>query len=322
MSDILEDLWEQYATRARALIEDPPGADPFENPIDESIRWQIQRNPTFAPQAPETASLATLQLPELFSGEAAAPLAFVTVNPSYGGREIFPTVALLENIGPHALAGWFETRFAPEPSDTPMRHGRRQVRGKQPNPPACWDLIPDADDLKVVGRSQTTWTKLDWATIQCFPALSQAQQLAPLGRAARIFDIVPWKFAMWRKVNAELKRRFLDAGTPWLKRALDAHAPKVIVACGEDVRRRMRAMSGPSSDVPEYKAGGPQYGWFALDTADGVRRVRWFGIGHPGAPAVKDYSTQRFVDIFRRDIGLIAPHVREALAHVPGSASS
>lgn len=57
MLEILNDLWSQYAERARLLLENPLHAAPLQNPIDESIRWQIHRDPIFATQCPRASNL-------------------------------------------------------------------------------------------------------------------------------------------------------------------------------------------------------------------------------------------------------------------------
>jgi hypothetical protein len=327
--EILNDLWQQYAERARPLLEHPPGGVPLENPIDESIRWQIQHDPTFAPKATGQATLATLQLPELCSGEATAPLVFVTINPSYDGREVFPTIAHLAEHGAEGIEWWFERRFVPKWGDVPLRHGRRPVRGKFPNPPTYWIRAQDHRGLPIIkGRTQTsTWGRLDSATRLCFDVLTPEQQEAPLGRAARLFDLVPWKFAKWGEVKPhrqppERKQQFLAEGAHWLRLGLDEHQPVVIIACGGDVRRKMREMDGTASEVPVYAPGGPQCGWFRINTPLGPKRVRWFGVAHPAARQVSDPLEQRHVYPFERDIRALAPCVRAALVGAPHAGCS
>lgn len=324
MLEILNELWQQYAERARVLLEHSPGDVPLEDPIDESIRWQIQHDPIFAPKAAEQATLATLQLPELCSGEVTAPLVFVTINPSYDGREVFPTIAHIGEHGAEAIEQWFERRFAPEWADVPLRHGRRPVRGKSPNPPTYWIHGQNHRGQPVIkGRTQTsTWGRLDSATRLCFGELTPEQQEAPLGRAARLFDLVPWKFAKWGEVKPhkqppERKEQFLAEGAQWLRRGLDKHQPTVIIACGGDVRRKMREMDGTESEVPGYAAGGPQCGWFRVNTPLGPKRVRWFGVAHPAARQVFDPVKQCHVYPFERDIQALAPRVRAALVGAP-----
>ena len=314
MLEILNELWRQYTERARVLLEHPPTDLPLADPIDESIRWQIRRDPIFAPHAPNQATLATLQVPELCSGERAAPLAFVTINPSYDGREVFPSITHIAEHGAGALEQWFEQRFAPTSNDIPLRHGRRPVRGKFPNPPTYWTHGNDHRGRPVIkGRTQkSTWDRLDVATRLCLGELTPEQQQAPLGRAARLFDLVPWKFAKWGKLEPPRKEQFLAEGAQWLRRGLDQHQPKVIIACGQDVRRKMREMDGTETQVPAYAAGGPQSGWFRLNTPQGPKSVPWFGVPHPAARQVLDPVTRRKVDPFDRDIRAIAPSVRAA----------
>ena len=86
----------------------------------------------------------------------------------------------------------------------------------------------------------------------------------------------------------ERAQQLLNAGAEWLWRGIEDHEPRVIIACGTDVRRKMREMDGAGSEIPEYQPGTPQSGWFRISTSRGQQRVRWFGVPHPTTRPILD----------------------------------
>ncbi|MDF2435336.1 MAG: hypothetical protein JWP44_4967, partial [Mucilaginibacter sp.] len=205
-------------------------------------------------------------------------------------------------------------RFAPETGDFPMRYGRRYVPRRGRNPPTVWERRVVRDVTKIIGRSQKTWGALERSTLQFFENFTEAQNQAPLGRAARLLDIVPWKFAEWGRVNNALKEQLLELGAPWLRQALEANCPKAIIACGQDVRCKMHELD---AEAPAYIPDSAQCGWFNIDTPQGRRRVPWFGVCHPSSWPVENPAYGEggpLIDAFKRDIKAIVPYVREALS--------
>lgn len=83
-------LWQDFVARASRLAAGTPGRDA----IDATISWQLHGH---ADHAGSPMATSELQLPELYSG---CPwrygehwVAFVGLNPSLDGEELYPTLA-------------------------------------------------------------------------------------------------------------------------------------------------------------------------------------------------------------------------------------
>jgi hypothetical protein len=291
MLEVAAALYQHYL----ACIDEPIAAAPGVplGYVYETARWQLEG---VGPYVNAPVALEDLQMPEFFSGcpweHGAHWIAFVAINPSFSAHEIYPTRGLFLQAGAVPMVNWHRERFEPGFHAAPLIHGRGPAPGAGP---AVW--FNGAPEQPPIRQRQPTWSALDWATRECFGQLDVQRAQAPLGRAAAIFDLVPWKARNWSRIPAPMRDELVIIGAQYLMEAFEVHPPTVIIACGEDTRRGMQAIN--DQGIPAY-APGHQQGHFRV----GGVAIPWFGVRHPVARGAA----------FNHDIQAIAPLLAPILA--------
>jgi hypothetical protein len=176
-------LWNEFEDKATHLVT----AGAVEDVIDQTIQWQIEGDQEFV-GAP--IGVDVLHVPELYSGcpwnHRKRWIAFVTVNPSIHPDEVYPTRTDVAIYGVEQMRQFFIDRFQPDgplEGPGPLVHGRNGA-----------NVVTWRNRNNPVRHGQPTWTRIDRAVRNCLELSPEPVPAAPLGQAAAIIDIVPWKF--------------------------------------------------------------------------------------------------------------------------------
>jgi hypothetical protein len=280
------ELWNGFNTRAQTLIaNNTQTVDPIANPIEQTILWQLQGH---ALVGDHRFAAHDLHLPELYSGRPWQVtenwIAFVTINPSIGHEEDFPTRSDYQTLGAGPLIPFFENRFEIGPLPQPHLHGRNAGAT-----PKTW-IRPAIHGQAPTSRPQQTWSRIDSRLMTLFNLPPQQRRAElPLGRRAAIIDLVPWKFQDWGGDNAdltpELRDALCDAGAPHLTATLQDHVPRVIIAAGAHVWKTMERLKRKkvepwvSATINPYQPSRIQVGKVTINRV----AVPMFGVSAPTA---------------------------------------